>query len=98
MATILISRLEEKFQLLLKKMQSLQDENNRLQNIIAQQQKASEADQNNVRELEHKLALLKITTGQIQEGRGSAETRKHLKSTINKYIREIDHCISRLNE
>ncbi|HEX5551870.1 MAG TPA: hypothetical protein VFX43_01395 [Chitinophagaceae bacterium] len=93
-----ISRLEEKFQLLLKKVQLLQEENQRLQNAVLEGQKQLQETREAVKELESKIALSKIATTTGNHGPGSQDQRAELRSTINKYIREIDHCIAQLNE
>lgn len=98
MPELSISRLEEKIQLLLKKMQYVQEENRRLQENIQQQQIQLQQEQTHTKEVERQIALLKITNAQ-----GSAEAqplvaKRALKSAINEYIHEIDHCIAQLNE
>lgn len=92
-----ISRLEEKLQLLLKKMQLVQEENRRLQEQAAQWQQQYHSACARIEELENQSALVRIasTTG---GGQLSDRMRVELRSTINKYIREIDHCIAQLNE
>jgi len=98
MEVVLISRLEEKFQLLLKKMQYLQEENERLRLTVARQQTESGEQATKIRELENNMALQKIAGAAGSDGHDDSERRKQLRSTINKYIREIDHCIAQLNE
>jgi hypothetical protein len=98
MTAVPISRVEEKVQLLLKKMLFLQEENQRLQNTVDLQQKGLQEQKEQIKELEQKISLLKIAS---TTGAGSPESsvvRKELKNTINQYIREIDHCIARLRE
>jgi hypothetical protein len=92
-----ISRLEEKLQLLLKKMQLLQEENQRLQQQAAQWQQQYRTACARIEELENQTALVRIASA-TGDGQLSDRTRIELRSTINKYIREIDHCIAQLNE
>lgn len=98
MAELSISRLEEKIQLLLKKVQYLREENQRLQENIQQQQEQLQQEQALAKDMEHQIALLKIANAQGSGGEQPSETKRMLKSAINKYIHEIDNCISKLNE
>lgn len=98
MEVMLISRLEEKFQSLLKKMQYLKQENERLQLTVTRQQTEFSQQQDRIKEMENSVALLKITGSAASDGHEDPERRKVLRSTINKYIREIDHCIAQLND
>lgn len=84
--------------MLFKKMQYLQEENHRLRDTLKNQQSESERQQNSLKELENKMALLKIAGTSGGDGGKSAEFRKELRQTVTQYIREIDHCIASLNE
>ncbi|TAN14980.1 MAG: hypothetical protein EPN37_10880 [Chitinophagaceae bacterium] len=98
MAELSISRLEEKIQLLLKKMQYVREENQRLQENVDQQQELLQQEQARAKDMEHQIALLKIANAQSSGEGQPAETKRALKSAINQYIHEIDNCIARLNE
>lgn len=97
MGTALLSRVEDKFLLLLKKMQSLAEENGRLQAALGSLEEQSARQLQKITELEASLHLLKVTGPAAGDGK-EGERRKQLRSTINRYIREIDHCIAQLNE
>jgi hypothetical protein len=98
MSTVLISRLEEKMQLLLKKLQFLKEENQRLQATVEQQRSEIQGQRENIRELEQKVTLLNVAASARSDGDSSQELRKRMKHAINQYIREIDHCLTQLNE
>lgn len=98
MSTVLISRLEEKVQLLLKKMQFLKEENQRLQATVDEQQSELQHQHDHVGELQHKLTLLNVVASTRSDGEDTQELRKRMRHTINQYIREIDHCLTQLNE
>ena len=100
MADIILSRLEQKLQLLLKKMQFLQEENSHLEKDLAQKKEKLQIQENQLEEMEHQMALQKIaaSTGRTKGVETDPNDRTELKRTLNKYIREIDHCIARLNE
>lgn len=98
MEVVLISRVEEKFQLLLKKMQYLREENERLQQLVERHEADAAGQQDKIKELENSLAMLKLAGSAGRDGQEDSDRRKQLRTTINKYIREIDHCIARLNE
>lgn len=98
MAELSISRLEEKIQLLLKRMENVREENQRLQENVEQKQELLLQEQVHAKEMEHQIALLKIANAQSSGGVQPAETKRALKSAINQYIHEIDNCIARLNE
>lgn len=95
-----IQRIEDKLQLLLKKLQQVQGENVLLKEQIQQQEGELTARQQAISILENKLQLAKIA-GAAQ---GSPATReedddfkKEMRSRINDYVREIDRCIALLN-
>jgi hypothetical protein len=98
MEVMLISRLEEKFQLLLKKMQFLKEENARLLLSLEQHEQETARWKEKVREMEQSAAVVSIAGSASTDGEQDPERRKLLRSTINKYIREIDHCIAQLND
>lgn len=95
-----ISRLEEKIQLLLKKLQYMREENSQLQDTVHKQTSLLQQEQHHVKELEDQMALLKIASAQGASGNRNlaADTKRVLRSTINEYIHEIDNCIAKLHE
>lgn len=98
MADTILSRLEEKFQLLLKKMQSLQQEHQRLQQTVAQKTLELDDQMLKIQDLENQLVTARIAATTVSPENGSAGNGHELKKKLNKYIKEIDHCIAQLNE
>lgn len=94
MADIVLSQLEEKLQLLLKKMQFLREENKRLEDALEQKKQEEEQRQLAIAELERQLTIRKIAATTASDGMAE---RSDLKRTLAKYIREIDRCIAQLN-
>ncbi len=87
-----LQRVEEKIQLLLKQyqyaqkeMQRLQKENTRLHEEL--QQKIEYANN-----LQQKAELLKVATLSLDDA-----SKKDLEKRINNYLKEIDKCLSLLN-
>jgi hypothetical protein len=88
-----LKRISDKLQLILKQNQLLQKENEKL-NQDLQQAKESHDDQlRKIDELEQKVSLLKMATGQMLE-----TDKKELEKRLNLYIKEIDRCITMLGE
>lgn len=98
MADIILSRLEEKVQLLVKKVQFLQEENKRLEQGMAQKSEELRLQQEKMQELEQQLTTQRIAATTISEGDQTNSRRGDLKRALNKYIKEIDHCLAQLNE
>jgi len=88
-----LKRINEKLQLVLKQNQLLIKENEKL-TIELRQAKDIHADQlKKADELEQKISLLKMATGQLLE-----TDKKELEKRLNLYIKEIDRCITMLGE
>lgn len=88
-----LKRISDKLQLILKQNQLLQKDNEKL-NLDLQQAKESHDDQlRKIDELEQKISLLKMATGQMLE-----TDKKELEKRLNLYIKEIDRCITMLGE
>jgi hypothetical protein len=88
-----LKRINEKLQLILKQNQLLLKENEKL-NLELQQAMQTQNDQlKKIDELEQKVSLLKMATGQLLE-----TDKKELEKRLNLYIREIDRCITMLGE
>ena len=79
-------------------MQYLKEENERLQQSLEQQQQECAGWKEKIREMEQSAAMVSIAGSAASDGEGDPERRKLLRNTINKYIREIDHCIAQLND
>ncbi|HTF31781.1 MAG TPA: hypothetical protein VK625_23145 [Flavitalea sp.] len=88
-----LKRINEKLQLILKQNQLLLKENEKL-NLELQQARETHDDQlRKTDELEQKVSLLKMATGQLLE-----TDKKELEKRLNLYIKEIDRCITMLGE
>lgn len=100
MADMILSRVEEKLRLLLKKMQFLQEENTHLEKELAQKNGELQMLNEHLIKMEHQLTMQKIAARTMEcDGSDTNSTdRSELKKMLNIYIREIDHCIARLNE
>ncbi|PUZ29056.1 hypothetical protein DCC81_06190 [Chitinophaga parva] len=98
-----IQRIEDKLQLLLRKLQQVQGENAQLKADLREQQQAIARQEQTIAGLEEKLQLMKLAN--VQQGNGmhaqAAEEqeafRRDIRNKINEYIREIDRCVALLN-
>lgn len=95
-----IQRIEDKLQLLLKKLQQVQAENALLKEQVQTQEQELAARQQAIAALEDKLHMVKIAgaaQGTPMSATDDEEFKKEMRSKINDYIREIDRCIALLN-
>ena len=95
-----IQRIEEKLQLLLKKLQQEQQENAWLKEQLQHQQQEARTQQQTIIQLEQKLHLAKIATvaaGPPASPEEDEDFKKEMRTRINDYIKEIDRCIALLN-
>jgi hypothetical protein len=88
-----LKRINEKLQLVLKQNQLLQKENEKLTIDLRQAALIRDEQLKRIDELEQKISLLKMATGQLLES-----DKKELEKRLNLYIREIDRCINMLGE
>lgn len=88
-----LKRIQDKLHALVKQYQLLQNQNEQLKHQL----KESIANQENqavkIEQLEEKLAILKIAAGQLNE-----LDKKELEKRLNRYLKEIDRCITTLGE
>jgi hypothetical protein len=95
-----IQRIEEKLQLLLKKLQQEQAENALLKEQLQLQQQEGVVQLQTIVKLEEKLQLAKIAgvaTGKPGTPEEDEDFKKEMRNKINDYIKEIDRCIALLN-
>jgi len=92
--TILINSIEEKLRKLLLSYESLKQQNEGLKQQIQVQASKQLKMTNQINDLEDQLLSAKIANSILGSNDGAKET----KSKINLLIREIDKCISTLNE
>ena len=90
---IQLKRIQDKLQQVLKDYAALQKENLRLKEELDKNRTQSFANQQNIEELKQQVEVLKITSGDWEEG-----DKKEFEKRINSYIKEIDRCIALLSE
>ena len=90
---IQLKRIQDKLQQVLKDYAALQKENLRLKEELDKNRTQSFAHQQNIEDLKQQVDVLKITSGNWEEG-----DKKEFEKRINSYIKEIDRCIALLSE
>ncbi|HEV8271641.1 MAG TPA: hypothetical protein VGQ04_10080 [Chitinophagaceae bacterium] len=88
-----LKRIQDKLQQVLKDYAALQKENLRLKEELDKNRTQSFANQQNIEDLKQQVEVLKITSGDWEEG-----DKKEFEKRINSYIKEIDRCIALLSE
>lgn len=88
-----LKRIQDKLQQVLKDYASLQKENLRLKEELDKNRTQSFVHQQNIEDLKQQVEVLKITSGDWEEG-----DKKEFEKRINSYIKEIDRCIALLSE
>lgn len=90
---ILLKRIQDKVQLLLKQQTALQKENLLLKEELVDQKQQVKGHQQNVETLRQQVEVLKMTSGDMSEA-----DKKEFEKRINGYLKEIDRCISMLGQ
>jgi chromosome segregation ATPase len=85
--------LNEKLQLLLKRVTHLQKENQQLRTELHEARQAEAAAQTEVEKLKQQAAILKFAAGDMNE-----KDKKEFERTISRYIRQLDKCIAYLSQ
>jgi phage tail tube protein FII len=88
-----LKRIQDKLQQVLKDYAALQKENLRLKEELDKNRTQSFVNQQNIEDLKQQVEVLKITSGDWEEG-----DKKEFEKRINSYIKEIDRCIALLSE
>ena len=88
-----LKRIQDKLQQVLKDYAALQKENLRLKEELDKNRSQSFAHQQNVEDLKQQVEVLKISSGNWEEG-----DKKEFEKRINSYIKEIDRCIALLSD
>ena len=88
-----IKRIADKLQSVLKKYASLQKENDKLKNELA-------IIKNREREKDERLTLLSLRVDVLKASKGEMkeDDKKNFEKKINQYLKEVEKCISLLNE
>jgi len=92
-ASVLISGIEYKIKVLAENNKALFEENTNLKQQNSDLNKLIQEQQNELENLEEKLAILKVS-----KTFGSDTDRQSAKIKINELVREIDECLNLLNK
>lgn len=87
-----INRLNDKLQLLLKKYQVIEKENEKLKLELHQKTLSEKVMQEKTVLLQQQMEIAKVSSGKPDDA-----TRHELEKRINGYIREIDQCVAMLS-
>ena len=88
-----IDRINEKLQVLLKKYQALQKENEKIKLDLDSRNGKEKEWRDKTESLQQQVEILKASTGQMDEA-----SKKDFEKRINQYLKEIDRCIALLGE
>ncbi len=85
--------INDKLQLLLRAINRLQKENERLKSDLEQAKQTELTTKQNIEELQQQSSILKLASGEMND-----KDKKNFEKKINQYIREIDKCIAFLSQ
>ncbi len=85
--------INDKLQLLLRAMNRLQKENERLKSDLEHAKQTELTTKQNIEELQQQSSILKLASGEMND-----KDKKNFEKKINQYIREIDKCIAFLSQ
>lgn len=88
-----VERIQQKLQLLIRQLNALRKENEKLQKETAQLKMQEGVYRDTIGQLNRQMEALKMTSGSLGE-----DDKKAMEKQINGYIREIDRCIALLTE
>lgn len=88
-----LKRINDKLQLLVKQNHLLQKENEKMGRELNDSREKQEAQTRKIDECEQQISILKMAAGQMED-----TDKKELEKRLNQYIREIDRCITMLEE
>lgn len=88
-----IQNIKEKLQQLIKQYQQLQKENLQLKKQVEKQSISLKQHQQHIQELQHKKDLSSLQTYLL-----SKQEKAALEKRINKYLKEIDTCLTLLSK
>lgn len=91
---IIINRLKSRIEHIISCYETVVFENNELKESLAASQQELGTSKNTIKELEKKLEQLQLTNA----FKASSQDIKEAKQRIAKIVREIDKCISLLND
>lgn len=90
----IVESLEIRFSKLLRKMESLQNENQSLKTKLEESEKTITLQSLEIKKIKNDFDSIKITNSLL----GSDEYKRDTKLKINSLIREIDYCIAQLSD
>ena len=88
-----LNRVYEKIQLLVSRVEFLQKENESIKRELRETQKLSTARQSIISDLEQTINVLRTAPGKMEEA-----DRKELDKKLSSYLKEIDRCITLLEQ
>jgi len=88
-----IKRITEKLHQLLKKHTILKRENDKLKNELAVLKVGEKEKEDQLKLLSLRIDVLKASRGEMKE-----EDKRSFEKKINQYLKEVEKCISLLNE
>ncbi len=88
-----INRVNDKLKLLIKHYHAIQKAYERQSRLIVTLEESAAKDKDLIATLEEKVNILKAASGKMNEA-----DKKEFEKNINRYIRDIDKCISLLSE
>jgi hypothetical protein len=88
-----LQRINEKLQQLVKQYLLLQKENVSLKKELTSLQNHQQSQSLHIEQLQQQTEILKLAKNEMGE-----EEKKAFEKRLNKYIKEIDRCITMLNE
>ncbi|MBL7735475.1 MAG: hypothetical protein JNL51_08450 [Chitinophagaceae bacterium] len=87
-----LKKIGEKLQLLLKRFESLRQENEKLRAALEPAKQREIALQTKIADLEQQVIVLKMAAAPMDEAE-----KKELDKKLNTYLKEIDRCIGMLS-
>ncbi len=88
-----IKRINDKLQQLLKQYAALQKENERLKSAELKLTGENESRFQQIEQLEQQVSILKTAAGNMPDA-----DKKEFEKAINRYLKDIDKCITLLSE
>lgn len=98
MSGVNLSNIAHNFQLMLKRLQFLYNEKQKLEQLVLEEQTENSKLQAHIKALEEKIKILKMTNPSENGTVPENEMKKEMRTTLNAYIHEIDNCIALLNK
>ncbi len=85
--------INDKLQLLLRAMNRVQKENEKLKSDLEQAKQKESIAKQSIEELQQQSSILKLASGEMND-----KDKKNFEKKINQYIKEIDKCIAFLSQ